>query len=223
MFEFGLTGGIGSGKSTVAAGLVARGAVLIDADAIVKELQAPGGAVLEAMVEHFGEGILTDDGELNRQAVADIVFADEDQLKALNDIVHPAVGKEMKARHDALKGTDAIIVNDIPLLVLADGKKSPRKEYERLLGIIVVDCEVEIAVQRLVEHRGFSEGDARARMANQASREDRLAVADHVIDNSGDLAALEPQLDAAWTWMRDLAEQATRDEERKAASGAAEG
>ncbi len=202
MFEFGLTGGIGSGKSTVAAGLVNRGAVLIDADAIVRDLQAPGGAVLVAMVEHFGEGILTGAGELNRQAVADIVFNDEAQLKALNDIVHPAVGKEMKARHDALIGTDAIIVNDIPLLVLADGKKSPRKEYERLLGIIVVDCEVEIAVRRLVEHRGFSEDDARARMANQASREDRRAVADHLIDNSGDLAALEPQLDACWEWMR---------------------
>lgn len=214
MFEFGLTGGIGSGKSTVAAGLVARGAVLIDADAIVRELQAPGGAVLVAMVEHFGEGILDASGELDRQAVADIVFSDEAQLKALNDIVHPAVGKEMKARHDALKGTDAIVVNDIPLLVLADGKKSPRKEYERLLGVIVVDCVVEIAVQRLVEHRGFSEGDARARMANQASREDRLAVADYVIDNSGDLAALEPQLDAAWTWMSDLASEATRDKER---------
>ena len=205
MFEFGLTGGIGSGKSTVAAGLVERGAVLIDADAIVKELQAPGGAVLVAMVEHFGQGILSDTGELNRQAVADIVFSDEAQLKALNDIVHPAVGKEMKARHDALKGADAIVVNDIPLLVLADGKKSPRKEYDRLLGIIVVDCEVETAVQRLVEHRGFSEGDARARMANQASREDRLAVADHVIDNSGDLAALGAQLDACWAWLTERA------------------
>ena len=213
MFEFGLTGGIGSGKSTVAAGLVDRGAVLIDADAIVKELQAPGGAVLVAMVEYFGDGILAESGELNRQAVADIVFNDEDQLKALNDIVHPAVGKEMKARHEALKGTDTIVVNDIPLLVLADGKKSPRKEYERLLGIIVVDCEVETAVQRLVEHRGFSEGDARARMANQASRDDRLAVADHVIDNSGDLAALEPQLDACWSWLTEVA--ASADAERR--------
>lgn len=208
MFEFGLTGGIGSGKSTVAAGLVDRGAVLIDADAIVRELQAPGGAVLVAMVQHFGDGIVTDSGELNRQAVADIVFNDEAQLKALNDIVHPAVGKEMKARHEALVGTDAIVVNDIPLLVLADGQKSPRKEYDRLLGIIVVDCDVEIAVQRLVEHRGFSEGDARARMANQASREDRLAVADHVIDNSGDLPALEPQLDACWAWMQSVCERA---------------
>ena len=210
MFEFGLTGGIGSGKSTVADGLVARGAVLIDADAIVKELQAPGGAVLVAMVEHFGDGILAANGELDRQAVADIVFSDEDQLKALNDIVHPAVGKEMKARHEALKGTDAVVVNDIPLLVLADGKKSPRKEYERLLGIIVVDCGVEIAVQRLVEHRGFSEGDARARMANQASRQDRLAVADHVIDNSGDLPSLEARLDACWTWMQRRAHEASR-------------
>ena len=207
MFEFGLTGGIGSGKSTVAAGLVQRGAVLIDADAIVRELQAPGGAVLVAMVEHFGERILADDGALNRQAVADIVFSDEAELKALNDIVHPAVGKEMKARHEALLGTDAIVVNDIPLLVLADGTRSPRKEYERLLGIVVVDCEIEIAVQRLVEHRGFSEDDARARMANQASREDRRAVADHVIDNSGDLEALAPQLDICWSWMQSVSQR----------------
>lgn len=208
MFEFGLTGGIGSGKSTVAAGLVDRGAVLIDADAIVKELQAPGGAVLAAMVEHFGPGIVSSSGELDRQAVADIVFNDDAQLKALNDIVHPAVGKEMKARHDALKGSDAIVVNDIPLLVLADGTKSPRKEYDRLLGIVVVDCDVETAVQRLVEHRGFSEGDARARIASQASREDRLAVADHVIDNSGDLPSLEPRLDACWQWMQLVCERA---------------
>lgn len=201
MFEFGLTGGIGAGKSTVAAGLVARGAALIDADAIVRELQAPGGSVLEAMVAHFGESIRTDEGELDRQAVAAIVFADEDQLKALNDIVHPAVGAEMKARREALIDTDAIVVVDIPLLVRADGTRGDRKEYESLLGIVVVDCDPEVAIERLVEHRGFAEDDARARIANQASREDRLKVADHVIDNSGDLASLEPQLDTCWAWL----------------------
>lgn len=201
MFEFGLTGGIGSGKSTVAAGLVERGAALIDADAIVRELQAPGGTVLTAMVEHFGDRILTDDGDLDRQAVADIVFTDEKQLEALNKIVHPAVGEEMKARRDALLETDRIVIVDIPLLVQADGEKSRRKQYETLLGIIVVDCDPEVAVERLVRHRGFAEDDARARIANQAGREARLAVADHVVDNTGDLDGLEARLDACWAWL----------------------
>lgn len=210
MIEIGLTGGIGSGKSTVAQGLVARGAVLIDADAIVKELQAPGGSVFAAMVEHFGDRIVAAGGALDRQAVAEIVFADEDELKALNDLVHPAVGKEMAARRtsaaerDAAEGTQTVVVLDIPLLVRADGTKGERKEYESLRAIVVVDCDPEIAVARLVEHRGFDEADARARIANQASREARLAVADHVIDNSGDLAALEPQLEACWAWMATL-------------------
>lgn len=205
MHEFGLTGGIGAGKSTVAAGLVQRGAVLIDADAIVKELQEPGGVVFEAMVEHFGPGIVAPSGDLDRQAVADIVFADAQELDALNKIVHPAVGEEMKARQDALRETDAVVVLDIPLLVRADGEKGRRKEYEHLIGIVVVDCDPDVAVSRLVEHRGFSDEDARARIANQASRDDRLAVADHIIDNSGELAALEPQLDACWAWMEALA------------------
>lgn len=203
MYEFGLTGGIGSGKSTVAAGLVERGAALIDADAIVRELQAPGAPVFEAMVDHFGDRIAAADGSLDRQAVADIVFNDEAELKALNDMVHPAVVEEMKARRATLEATEQIVITDIPLLVRAEGEQSPREEYKRLLGIIVVDCDPEIAVQRLVEGRGFDEADARARLANQASRQDRLAVADHVIDNSGDLAALDPQLDRCWEWMNE--------------------
>ncbi len=202
MREFGLTGGIGSGKSTVAALLVGRGAHLIDADAIVKELQAPGAPVFEAMVAHFGTQIVGADGHLDRQRVADIVFRDEAELKALNDMVHPAVGTEMKAQRDQLKGTDAILVTDIPLLVRADGSKSPNDDYKKLWGIIVVDCDPEIAVARLVAHRGFDEEDARARISAQASREARLEVADHVIDNSGDLDALTPQIDQCWTWMQ---------------------
>lgn len=185
----------------MAQGLVARGAQLIDADAIVKELQEPGGVVFHRMVDHFGERIVGPDGLLDRQAVAEVVFADEAELKALNDIVHPAVGEEMKARQDALRDTDAIVVLDIPLLVRADGTMAGRKQYQHLRGIVVVDCDAEVAVERLVVHRGFDQADARARIANQASREDRLAVADHIIDNSGTLDALEPQLDACWAWM----------------------
>ena len=203
MIEIGLTGGIGSGKSTVADLLVERGAVLIDADRIVRELQAPGGAVFDAMVERWSDRIVAADGSLDRQAVAEIVFNDEDELKALNDIVHPAVGEEMKAQREAVEGTDAVVVLDIPLLVRADGT-SDKDRYANLSGIVVVDVDTELAVERLVEHRGFAAEDARARMANQASRSDRRAVADIVIDNSGPLDDLVAQVDEAWAWMRSL-------------------
>ncbi len=159
VIEIGLTGGIGSGKSTVADLLVERGAVLIDADRIVRELQAPGGSVFAGMVERWGEAIVSADGSLDRQAVAEIVFNDEDELKALNDLVHPAVGEEMKAQREAVLGTEAIVVLDIPLLVRADGT-SDKDRYANLSGIVVVDVDTEIAVERLVEFRGFSEDDA---------------------------------------------------------------
>ncbi len=203
MIEIGLTGGIGSGKSTVADALVARGAVLIDADRIVRDLQAPGAPVFEKMVARWGEQVVAEDGTLDRAAVAGIVFADEDELKALNDIVHPAVADEMKTRREALEDTDEIVVLDIPLLVQPDGK-SIADRYANLAGIIVVDIDPELAVQRLVAHRGFAEEDARNRIANQASREDRRAVADQVIDNSGSLDDLEPQIDEVWEWVQRL-------------------
>lgn len=203
VIEIGLTGGIGSGKSTVADLLVERGAVLIDADRIVRELQAPGGSVFAAMVERWGDDIVAEDGTLDRQAVAEIVFNDEDELTALNDLLHPAVGEEMKAQREAVEGTDAVVVLDIPLLVRADGT-SDKDRYANLAGIVVVDVDTDIAVERLVGFRGFSEDDARARMANQASRADRCAVADIVIDNSGPLDDLAAQVDEAWAWMRSL-------------------
>ncbi len=205
MKQFGLTGGIGSGKSTVAAGLVERGAELVDADAIVRELQQPGQPVYAAMVERWGAAIVAEDGSLNRPAVADIVFNDGDELEALNQIVHPAVHEAMTNRRTALESTDAIVVNDIPLLVRADGS-ADRPEYAALLGIIVVDVPAELAVARLVEHRGFDPADAEARIANQASREDRLAVADFTIDNAGSLDDLEPQLDRCWAWLVETAD-----------------
>ena len=199
MIEIGLTGGIGSGKSTVADLLVERGAVLIDADRIVRDLQAPGGAVFDAMVERWGARIVAADGTLDRPAVAEIVFNDEDELKALNDIVHPAVGEEIKAQREAVESTDAILVLDIPLLVRADGT-SDKERYANLAGIIVVDIDADLAVERLAEFRGFDADDARSRIANQATREDRRAVADIVIDNSGSLDDLERQVDDAWAW-----------------------
>lgn len=193
----GLTGGIGSGKSTVSAALAAQGAVIIDGDAVTKELQEPGQPVLAAIVERFGAEILDDQGRLIRQRLADMVFSDPAALGDLNGIVHPAVGAEIARRIDAERSGDRVVVLDIPLLV--EGKRG----YP-VAGIVVVDTPIDTAVERLTRFRGFSEADARARMARQASREDRLAVADRVIDNSGEPEALEAQVDELWSWMQTL-------------------
>ena len=195
MLVVGLTGGIGSGKSAVASRLVERGATLIDADAIVRELQQPGRPVFAAMVERFGERIVAADGTLDRQAVAALVFGDDDALADLNRIVHPAVQAEMAARMAEAAGTDAIVVMDIPLLT---------DKRAGMGHVIVVDTPVEVAVERLVAHRGFTETDARARVASQISREERRALADFVIDNSGDLAALEAEVQRCWEWLQAL-------------------
>lgn len=200
MLLLGLTGGIGSGKSTVSAELARRGAIVIDADLVVRELQSPGGAVLAAMVELFGEGILAEDGTLNRQVVADIVFNDAEQLKALNAIVHPKVGEEIDGRIEAQRASDNVVVLDVPLLVES-------KAYETE-GIIVVDTDPELAVQRLVEFRGFNADDARARMKLQATREERRAVAAFIVPNDGTQEELMTEIDECWTWIqskRDIA------------------
>ncbi|MAZ81705.1 MAG: dephospho-CoA kinase [Actinobacteria bacterium] len=196
MLEIGLTGGIGSGKSTVAAMLVDRGASLLDADAIVRDLQTPGTPVFTAMVQRWGDRILDDDGWLDRQAVADIVFADADELAALNGIVHPAVGDEMTRRREALADTDATVILDIPLLV--------ESGHQGLAGVIVVDVDPEVAVARLVAGRGFTPDDARSRIARQASREERLGRADLVVDNGGSLEDLTREVDRAWSWIGTL-------------------
>jgi len=194
--EIGLTGGIGSGKSTVSTGLVDRGAVLIDADAIVRELQQPGKPVFEKMVERWGEKILSDEGELNRQAVADIVFKDSEELLALNEIVHPLVRDEIARLRDIYAGGGAPIILDIPLLI--------ESGYEDLNGIIVVDLIPEEAIRRLVAYRGFTEEDAKNRISNQAKREDRIEKADFVVDNNGDLNSLNEEIDRAWNWIESL-------------------
>lgn len=193
VIEFGLTGGIGSGKSTVAELLVGLGAVLIDADAIVREVQAAGSPVLALMAEALGAGIVLRDGTLDRAEVARIVFADPVKLASLNAIVHPAVIDEMTRRRTLHNDTDATVVLDIPLLV--------ESGYENLGAVIVVDIDPERAVSRLVKHRGFSAEDVRARMKRQARREDRLARADFVILNDGDLAALHRRVAECWGWM----------------------
>lgn len=201
--EFGLTGGIGSGKSAVAERLVARGAVVLDADAIVRELQEPGRPVFVAMVEAFGDGVVGPDGRLDRAAVAERAFADPEALEMLNRLVHPAVAEELQRRRDRLRDTDAVVVLDIPLLVQPG--RPPRQEFRNLDGIIVVDVPEALQIRRLVEGRGFDQADARARMANQATREERLAVADFVIDNRSDLAHLDTEVDRCWAWMAERA------------------
>ena len=197
MLVIGLTGGIGSGKSTVSALLAAKGAVVVDADAIVREVQQPGTPVFAAMVERFGPGIVAADGSLDRAAVADLVFGDANALADLNAIVHPAVGAEIARRMEALAATDEVVVLDVPLLVES-------KNAYPVAGLLVVDVDPEVAVRRLVEHRGMREADVRARMARQAGRDERLARADRVVDNSGTLDDLAAQVDAAWKWIEGL-------------------
>jgi dephospho-CoA kinase len=196
MILLGLTGGIGSGKSTVSQLLAARGAVIIDADAITRELQAPGAPLLGDIAERFGAHVLGADGSLDRAALASIVFADADALADLNKIVHPAVAREMDRRLAEQRDTNHVVVLDIPLLA-----ENPRKG---LSGVVVVDVPVDTAVERLVGQRGMDEADARARIAKQASRDDRLKIADVVIDNSGDLSSLERRIDEVWQWAQSL-------------------
>ena len=183
------------------AGLVERGSILIDADQIVRDLQRPGQPVFDAIVDRWGPAVVADDGSLDRAAVAEIVFNDSDELAALNAIVHPAVGVEMARRRTAAaaESPGGVVVLDIPLLVRPDGEPIAER-YQNLAGVVVVDADPEVAVQRLVAQRGLSEDDARARIANQADREARLAVADFVIDNNGAPEDLDPQIDACYRW-----------------------
>jgi dephospho-CoA kinase len=195
VFVVGLTGGIGSGKSTVSAWLAERGAVIVDADAITRAVQEPGTEVFQAIVERFGPEVVAADGSLDRKALAAIVFSDAEALATLNAIVHPAVGAEVARRLQEEAGTDHVVVLDVPLMV-----ESGRVPAARL---IVVDCPEDVAVRRLVGQRGFSEEDARARMAAQASREERRARADFVIDNSGTRQQLIAGVERAWSWIQD--------------------
>ena len=196
MILVGLTGGIGAGKSTVSAMLAERGAVIVDADQIARDLQSPGSPVLAAMAERFGEHILLADGALDRAAVAKIVFNDEAALKDLNGIVHPAMQSEIQRQIDDQRATDRVVVLDFPLL-----GENPRKG---LVATIVVDIPVEVAVQRLVEQRSMDEDDARARINSQLSREERLAKATHVVDNGGDRDSLGTQVDDLWEQLLQL-------------------
>ena len=195
MILVGLTGGIGSGKSTVSQVLADRGAIIIDGDAIARALQRSGTDVFAAVVERFGD-VIAADGELDRAKIASIVFADAVALADLNKIMHPAIGVEMLRRISELRDTDAIAILDFPLLA-----ESPRRG---LSGVIVVDVDPEIAIERVVRDRGMKASDVQARIDKQASRKDRLAIADRVIDNSGTKEDLVLQIAQAWDWILNL-------------------
>lgn len=191
MLRIGLTGGMGAGKSTVARTLVELGAVLIDSDAIAREVVAPGTPGLAALVEEFGEGILSPDGSLDRPALAAVAFADDVSRGKLNAITHPLVG----ARTADLIGeaaTDAVVVQDIPLLV--ENGLAPLMQL-----VVVVGAEEETRLRRLVEHRGVAEADARVRIAAQATDDQRRAVADVWLDNNGAPEVVEAQVRELWT------------------------
>jgi dephospho-CoA kinase len=194
VLRVGLTGGIGSGKSEVSKRLAAQGAVIIDADAIAREVVAPGTDGLAEVVEAFGPEILRADGELDRPRLGDIVFADLALRGKLNAIVHPRVGARM-AELERGAGPGAIVVHDVPLIAengLAGG-------YD---VVVVVDVPPRVQVERLVRYRGMTREQAQARMAAQASREQRLAIAGIVIDNSGSLAELDRQVGDLWAELR---------------------
>jgi len=190
MLKVGLTGGIGAGKSEVSRLLVEHGAVLIDADRIAREVVAPGTPGLRAVVDAFGTDILAPDGSLDRPRLGSIVFADPDRLAVLNSIVHPLVGARSRELEEAA-APDAVVIHDVPLLT--ENGLAPLYDL-----VIVVDARPETQLDRLTRLRGMTEEDARARMAAQATREQRRAIADIVIDNDVPLDALRKRVDAVW-------------------------
>lgn len=195
MFALGLTGGIGAGKSAVADLLVARGALLVDADVIAREVVAPGGPAYGPLVARFGQGILAADGTIDRPALAALAFADPAALADLNAITHPAIGAAMLARREALAGTDGVVVFAIPLLTAV------HRPTLGLDAVVAVDCPTDVAVARLVAQRGMSRTDAEARVAAQPSREERRALADVVVDNAASRRHLEAEVDRLWHWV----------------------
>jgi dephospho-CoA kinase len=190
MLKVGLTGGIGAGKSEVSRLLASYGAVVVDSDLIAREVVAPGTPGLAAVVAEFGGGVLLPDGALDRPKLGGIVFADPARLAALNAIVHPLV-RRRSAELESATGAGDVVVHDVPLLA----ENGLAALYDL---VVVVDAADGTRLGRLVELRGMAEAEARARMAAQSSREDRLAVADLVIDNDGPLELLEPQVRALW-------------------------
>ena len=190
MIKVGLTGGVGSGKSQAAQLLADRGAVVVDADRLAREVVAPGTPGLRRVIEVFGDDVLDTDGALDRPAMAALVFGDAQARARLEAIVHPLVGARA-AELMAAADDDAVVVYDVPLLV----ERANAAGYDL---VVVVDASDDVRIDRLVRLRGWTEADARARMSAQAGREDRLAVADVVLANDGTLEELTEQVDALW-------------------------
>ena len=194
MLRVGLTGGIGAGKSEVSRRLAAHGAVIIDADLVAREVVEPGTEGLAEVAEAFGSEVLRPDGGLDRGGLGDLVFADPELRSKLNAIIHPRVTRRM-AELERSAGSGAIVVHDVPLIA----ENSRAGVYDI---VVVVDAPPKIQAERLVRRRGLTREQARARMAAQASREQRLAIADIVIDNSGSLAELDRQVGDLWAQLR---------------------
>lgn len=194
MITVGLTGGIGSGKSEVARLLAEHGAVVVDADALAREAVEPGTPGLAAVVAEFGTEVLAEDGSLDRARLGGIVFADPARREALEAIVHPYVGRR-SAELMAAAPPDAVVVYDVPLLV----EKSLQGHYD---VVVVVDVDEETQIRRLLAAREMTETEVRARITAQASRAERLAVADVVVDNEGDLDSLRARVDEVWKELR---------------------
>ena len=191
MLRVGLTGGIGSGKSTVGALLAEHGALVIDSDALAREVVAAGSTGLAAVVDAFGPEVLTATGELDRAAMGRRVFADPAARARLEAVIHPLV-RRRAAEIEATAPTDAVVVHDIPLLV----ETGQAGNFD---VVVVVDAPVEIQLDRLARERGMTAEEARSRIGAQASREERLAVADHVVANDATLAQLSRAVDRLWT------------------------
>lgn len=206
MLRVGLTGGIGAGKSEVSKRLAAHGAVVLDADKAAREVVEPGTPGLARIAESFGPGVLDGDGALDRPKLGEIVFGDPKALATLNGIIHPLVHERVRAAEDAAiaaQGDDLVLVHDIPLL--AEGGRSDGFDL-----VIVVDVPAELQVSRLVANRGMTAAQAAARMAAQATREQRLAIATIVIDNSGTLDELDKRVAEVWAELRSRATASPR-------------
>ena len=194
MLRVGLTGGIGAGKSEVSRRLAAQGAVIIDADAAARDVVAPGTPGLTEVIEVFGPGVLLPDGTLDRARLGDLVFADPEQRARLNEIIHPRVGARMSELEQAADPT-AIVVHDVPLIT----ENGLASAYD---VVVVVDVPPRTQIDRLVKQRGMTRDQAKARIAAQATREQRLAIADMVVDNSSSLTELDRQVGDLWAELR---------------------
>jgi dephospho-CoA kinase len=207
MYLIGLTGGIASGKSVVAKRLAERGAVVVDADVLAREVVEPGTPALAAIADHFGPGVIADDGSLDRPALGAVIFSDPAERLALNAITHPAVWKRARELFAAAErdDPDAVVVYDVPLLVEAAGDRPIRFDL-----VVVVNASAQTRMKRLVELRGLSEEEAARRLSSQASDAERLAIADEVIESDGTLEETLAQADDLYRRIAERVSEADR-------------